>query len=215
MSGDVFALGRLGKLPYIGEADAALCRRRGKPRECASRRRRTGIVGNPIRNLSCPSTLPDVFCGDHLLLVRRYLPGAIDSGTESRSHNAIHPGIDVCLLLRQHSSTLLLIKKDDGLGGKALPTRRSCSGGSIRLSQLLGPGDGFQLSIETPVEQNQKAEPVRLHGSPVSSPCIRRRSGRVVQPISGIRKGLPEDFQIGVAGVFVAIEAEIGGVLPG
>src|SRR5208282_5697061 len=67
------------------------------------------------------------------------------------------------------------------------------------------------LRVGAAVEQNQKAETCRLEGLALSCPGIGLGARRIIQPIAGVREGLTEKLQIRVAGIIVAIKAEVSG----
>ena len=76
-------------------------------------------------------------------------------------------------------------------------------------AQPIGVRDRFQFRVEPPVEQNEKAEPRGLDAAAVSAQCS-TFARRIVQPVSGVGKSLPQRPKIGVAGIVVAVKAEVG-----
>ena len=44
----------------------------------------------------------------------------------------------------------------------------------------------------------------------MTNPAVQFLAGRIVQPVPGIRKSLVKSPEIGIAGVIVAVEAEVG-----
>src|SRR5579864_910057 len=151
----------------------------------------------------------NIFGSDHVTVVRRGNSGTINPDTKSRRGNAVNPGVNVSFLLRQHTSALLLVQKDNGVARKPLALRGCGGRARVGLSQACGVRHSFQLGIESAVEQHQKSESRGLDRGPMSGPAVGLRPGRIVQPISGVRKSLMKSLEIGVAGIVVAIEAEV------
>src|SRR5208337_1382759 len=83
------------------------------------------------------------------------------------------------------------------------------SGSRIRIAEPLCVGDGFQLGVQASVEEHEEAEAGGFDGDAMTGPGVRSLAGRVVEPVAGVGESLAEGFQIGVAGVGVAVEAEI------
>ncbi len=81
---------------------------------------------------------------------------------------------------------------------------------SVRFSEARGIGDGFQLRVEPSVEQHEKSEAGGLDRRPVPGPRVRLLAGRIVEPVPGVGKGLPQRLEVGVARVGVAVEAKVG-----
>src|SRR6202044_1510199 len=110
-------LWRLGKLPHFGKGNSGVSGARRSLGKSTAGRRRTGIVRDPVRDLSCAGVLADIVrCHDiFATLFCRRNAGAINSGAEAARGDSVHPGVNVGFLLRQHSATLFLVKKDDRL----------------------------------------------------------------------------------------------------
>lgn len=209
----ILALRRLRELPDFGESDSAFGGTGRTLRKCASRRGRASIVRDPISDLASGRVLVNVFSCDDVAVIGGGHAGTIDSSAKPSRRDAVDPGVDVGLLLGQHAASLFLIEKNDGRAGEAFAPS-SCSGGaSVRLAEASGVGHGSQLGVKAPIEENQKSKSGGLDGGAVSGPAIRRRSRRMVEPVSGVGEGLVESFEVGVAGVIVAVEAEVGSAL--
>ena len=74
-------------------------------------------------------------------------------------------------------------------------------------------GDSFQFGIEAAVEQHQEAEPGGFNGGTVAGPTIRLFAGGIIEPVARVGKSLAKGFQVSVAGIVVAVEAEVGATL--
>src|SRR4051794_12996731 len=207
--GNVLTARGLSELPDLGEVNAALARARRLLRKRASGRGRASLIDCPIRNLSRASGLANVFGRHHFFAIARAHAGAINSGAESGGHNGINPGVNVGLLLGEHAASLLLIEEDDGGAREAFAARGRGGDEGIRLSQSLRIGGSLQLRVHAAIKQNEKAEAGGLGRSAVSSPGIRGPTRRIVEPVSGEGKRLMKSFEIRVARVVVAIEAEV------
>src|SRR5579864_6398005 len=151
----------------------------------------------------------NIFGSDHVTVVRRGNSGTINPGTKSRRGNAVNPSVNVGFLLRQHASALLLVEKNNSVSRKTFPPCGCDCGARVGLSQACRVGYGFQLRVEPPIEQHQKSESRGLDRGPMSGPAVGLRPGSIVQPVSGIRESLFQSLKIGVAGIIVAIEAEV------
>lgn len=68
----------------------------------------------------------------------------------------------------------------------------------------------FQLRIKTSVEEDEKPESGRFHGSAVAGPTVGIFAGGVIKPIASVCESLAQSLQIGVTGIVVAIETEVG-----
>ena len=66
-----------------------------------------------------------------------------------------------------------------------------------------------ELVVEAAIEQHQESESGRLDSLPLALPGIRILAGRIVEPEAGIRKCLPQNFQVLIARILIAIEAEV------
>src|SRR4029077_1885659 len=155
-------------------------------------------------------SLANVFGGNGVFAIGGARAGAINSGAESCDADGINPCVDVGLLFREHAPALFLIEEDDCAAGKALAPGRRGGDEGVGLTQMLRVNDGFQLREETPVEQDEESESGRLHRGAMSSPGIRGRSGRIVEPVPSVGKRLTQSLESGVAGILVAVEAEVG-----
>ena len=215
--GHIFSLRRLRVLPDLGEADTALYWAWGMSgriyRKCTAGRGRAGIIDRPIDDLAASRILADIFRGDDIVVIFRCDPGAIDSGTESGGDHTVDPGVDISLLLWQHASALFLVEEDDGVRGKPFAAGGSGGGMRIGVAELRCASDRFQFCIEASIEEDEESEACGFNGSAVASPGVRLLAGRMVEPVAGVGESLVQGFQIGVAGVGIAVEAEEGGAL--
>ena len=50
----------------------------------------------------------------------------------------------------------------------------------------------------------------RVDGGAMTGPSVGRRSRRIVQPVSGVRKRLMKSLEISIARIIIAVEAEVG-----
>ena len=96
--------------------------------------------------------------------------------------------------------------------GKALTARGLGGGLRVGPAEAFGVGDRFQFGIEASVEQHEEAESGGFNGGAMAGPGIRLVAGRIVEPVSGVGESLAQGFEVGVAGVVVAVEAEVGGL---
>ena len=197
-------------MPDLGKANSARCWAGRLLRKCASRRWRTGIVRSPVHNLARTRVLANVFRGHDVSLVARGHAGTINSRTESGADNAIYPGVDVALLLREHAPALLLIQKDQSASSKALSSSCPRRLRGVSCPYSFGISDALQCGIKPPVKQDEETKSRGLNRCAMTSPTVRRFSRRIIQPISTVRKSLPQSFEIGVAGILIAIKTEIG-----
>ena len=152
---EIFPSRRLCELPQIRKIQPTL--RWLRRRNCAARRWRTRVIGDPKSDVSSARILANVFCRNHTCLpFFRRNPGAIDPGPESGGTDRIHPRVNVGLLLRQHATAFFDIQKNNRICRKALTPRRAGRRLAIQL-----PNAGsimFQLFVKTSVEQHEKSE---------------------------------------------------------
>ena len=102
--------------------------------------------------------MPDIFGSHNIAAVGCRYSGTIDARPKSRSDDRVDPGKDVGFLLGQHSTTLLLIEKNNSGAREAFARR--CRSGSlrVRLPKALGVRHCFQLRVESAIEQHEKSE---------------------------------------------------------
>src|SRR3954466_10084149 len=169
---NVAPLWRLSKLPYFRKVYSAFGRTGGPLGKRATWRRRTSVIGNPIRNLSSACVLPDVFGRDdgHTLAFLRRDSGAINARTETSRGDAIHPGIEIGFLLWQHAAAFFLIDENDCSGGKTFLSCGCNSFLAVGLPQPRGIGYRFQLGEKASVEDYEKSEPGGLQCLPLPDP---------------------------------------------
>ncbi len=143
----------------------------GKP---ASRRRRTCIVHHPEDDFSFARILPDILRGNHRTASPRRPcnTGTINSGAEAATSHAVHPGMDVGRLFRQHAPALFLIQKDDCVFREPFVLGGGDGVGRIRVPQGRRVRNPLQFHIETAIEQHQETEASGLDRFSVSHPCI-------------------------------------------
>ena len=79
--------------------------------------------------------------------------------------------------------------------------------------QASSHGNGFQFGIEATVEEHEKSEARGFDDRAVAEPSVRALAWRIVQPVTGVGKGLVQGFQVGITGIIVTVEAEVGGGL--
>ena len=209
----IFALRRLRELPDLGEGYAAFSgawRVRGK---CTARCRRARIINRPVNDLSSTGALANVVGGHNVRIIFVRDAGTVDAGAKSSGSDAVDPSVDVGLLLGQHASALLLIEKDECVRGEAFMVRGGSGGLRVRVSELRRMGNGFQFGVEATVEEHEKSEARGFDGRAVAGPSVRALAWRIVEPVTGVGKGLVQGFQIGIAGIIIAVEAEVGGGL--
>ena len=210
---EALPLRRLRKLPDFGKADPTLRRSRWPPRKRASRRGRTNVVGDKESNFSSARVLPNVVGShdtDFTFSCRN--SRAIDPRTKSGGSHGVHPCVDVSLLLGQHSPAFFNVEKNSGARWKALSPGRCDRGLPIRATQRRRVM--LQLFVKAAVEENKKSKSRRLKLRTLPCPGIRLSARRVVEPVSGKREGLPQSVEVRIAGIVVAVKAEIRGHLP-
>src|SRR5208282_551416 len=207
-SGNLFSLRRLRELPDLSEANSALGGAGRTGWEVASRSGRAGIVGDPISDVATGSVRANVFRSHNIAVIRSGDAGAVDTGAESGGRDRVDPGVDVSFLLGQHAPALLLIEEDDGLRRKAFAPRGSDGGLRVGVPKLGCVGNGFQFGVQTSVEEHEESEASGFDGGTMAGPGVRFLAGRIVEPVSRVRKSLPQDFQVRIAGISVAVEAE-------
>src|SRR5580698_1339432 len=181
-SGDVVSARRLGKLPDLGKTDSTVSAARRLAREDASRRGRTGIVGDEVYDPASTCVLANVVGGDDgcAMIFFGGNAGAVYSGAKTGSVHAINPGIDIGFLLRQHASALLLVEKDDGVSGESLAVCSGDSGSRVGFAECSGAGNSFQIGIQPAIEQQQKSESRSFQFRALPDPCVRARAWRAV-----------------------------------
>jgi len=167
-----------------------------------------GVVG--AVGVALAGAFANVFRSANVAVVRGGDAGAVDADAKPGGSDSVNPGVDVGLLLGQHASALLLIEKDDGVRGESFAACGGSSGVPVGIAQFSCVGNGFQFGVEAPVEEDEKSEAGGFHGGAVACPCIGALAGRAVEPVAGIGESLAEGFKAGVAGVVVAVEAEVG-----
>jgi len=215
VGGNIFALRGLRELPNVREADAAFGGTWRRFRKSAAGRGRTRVIDRPVDDVVCGAGAlarvgANIFGGDDVVVIGRWDAGAVDARAESSGGNAIDPRVNVGFLLGQHASALLLVEEDDGVRGKAFAARGSGGGLCVGVAELACVGDGFQFGVEASVEEHEKTEARGFDGGAVSGPGVRFFAGRIVEPVAGVGESLVQGFEIGVAGVGVAVEAEVG-----
>src|SRR5208282_4372640 len=146
---------------------------------------------------------------DVVVILRRNAR-AINAGAKPSGGHAVSPRVNVGLLLGQHASTLLLVEKDNCSFRKALALRRGSGRPSVSLAETRGIGHRFQFCIKPSVEEHEKPESGGFDGSSVAHPRIDLLVGRMIEPISCVRKSLTQSHQIRVARIFVAVETKVG-----
>ena len=200
-------------MPHFREVDAARGWTGRRLGEGASRRRRAGVVRDPIRNLPSSGVLPDIPGGDngHAAAFVSRNARTVNAGAKTGCGYAVRPGVNVRLLLGQHPSPFFLVQKDYCSLGKAFAPRRGCGNLGIGFAQPTGMGNRFQLRVKPPVEQHEKSEAGRLQCLALPNPGVRLFAGRMVKPEAGIGKCLPQQLQVRVSGIVVAIESQVGG----
>ena len=152
--------------------------------------------------------MADVFGSNDIAIVFCSDARAIDTGAESRSSYPIDPRVYVSLLLGQHASALLLIQEDDGCTRESFAARGCSRGSRVKPANARGGSDRFQFSVEASVEEDEKAEAGRFDGCTLASPGVRPLARRIIEPVASVRESLVQGFQIGVAGIVIAVEAE-------
>src|SRR3984957_1432964 len=210
VSGNIFTLRRLRELPDLGEANTAFAGAGWPLGKSTARRRRARVVNRPVDDLPSAGALTNFFRGHDIAVVCSGDARAVDASAESGGGDAVDPGVDVRLLLGQHASTLLLVEEDNGLRGKAFPACGSRGSLRVGLAKLRGVGDRFQFAIEPAVKEPEESEAGGFDGGALAAPSVCSLAGRIIEPVAGIGKGLVQSFQVGVAGVGVAVEAEGG-----
>ena len=86
-----------------------------------------------------------------------------------------------------------------------------CGGGSrVGVAEFCRAGDCLQIGIEASVEEYEESETGGFDGGAVAGPsgCLFARG--IVEPVAGVGESLVQGFEVGVAGVGVAVEAEVG-----
>src|SRR5215469_11879037 len=201
------APGRLDKLPHVGEWRPAIGRAGRLFRKDATRGWRAGILGDPIGKLSPLRVVANIVSShDTGLAFFGWNARAINARAEAGGGDRIGPGIDVALLLGQHAPAFFDIQKNDGLGGKPLAMGGCNRGLCVCLCQ--GNGILLQLLFQPAIEKDEKAEARGFEDRTLASPGIALRSGRIVEPVSGIREGLTKSLEVRVAGIVVAVETQ-------
>src|SRR5580692_1958072 len=121
------SLWRLSKLPYLGKRNASVCGTRRPFGKSAPRRRRTGIIRDPVNDFSGTRVLTNIVRSHDIFAAFfcRRNAGAVNPSLEAVLRDSVHPRINVCFLLGQHPAALLLIKEDDGSSGKPFTPCRS------------------------------------------------------------------------------------------
>ena len=115
-------------------------------------------------------------------------------------------------LLRQEPATLLLVEEDDGVVGKAFSMRGGDGRGRVLLSLIFGRQlAGFDLGVQPPVPQHEEAETRVAKLAPLPCPGVCLLAGRIVEPVAGEREVLPQIREAAIAGVIVAVEADVAG----
>lgn len=135
--------------------------------------------------------------------------GAVNSGSVSRASHAVSPRVDVGTLLGQHAATLLLVEEYGCAPGKALPLRRLYGCCSITCSNADSISRGLQLRVFPAVEQQQKSVARHLDRLAPAPPAVLIFTRRIVQPVAGEREGFPQSNHRCIAGIIVAIHAEV------
>src|SRR5580692_2034225 len=130
------SLWRLSKLPYLGKRNASVCGTRHPFGKSAPRRRRTGIIRDPVNDFSGTRVLTNIVRSHDIFAAFfcRGNTGAVDPGNKAACGYSVDPRVDVGFLLGQHPSTLFLIKENDGPSGKSFASRRDHSSPRIRLA---------------------------------------------------------------------------------
>ena len=162
LSREVFSPRRLCVLPDIRKRNVAGLRTRSASRKCASRGRWARVVCDPVNDFPSARVLTDILCRDHRgSTFWRRDTRTVNSRAESSRVYLIDPGINVGLLLGQHTAAFFLVEKNHGSLRKAFAAS-GCEGSFRVRSPERGRIDLLQLRIEPSVEQNQKTDPAAL-----------------------------------------------------
>src|SRR5579863_1858587 len=151
---------RLGVLPYVSKANTAVDGTRRALGKEATGRGRTGIVRDPIHDLSCAGILADIVGSDDILATF-FCSGnarAVDAGPKAACGDSIDPRIDVGFLLGQHAAALLLIKENRGSRRESFPPCRRHSRLRVGLAEFARVRNRLQLIEQASVEQYQESE---------------------------------------------------------
>ena len=143
------------------------------------------------------------------------LATGVYAGEEGGLCNGLGPRQQVVGLFGEQAAALFLVEEEDCAGRKALALGCGDGGGGVLASEcgrrLAIFGGAGQLRVETAIGEDQEAEAVAQQKVALAKPGVLRLAGRVGEPVSGEGEELAQFGQRGVAGVDVAVEAEIGG----
>ncbi len=109
------------------------------------------------------------------------------------------------------ATAFFLVEEDEGVGRKAFALGGGGSGGGILLSKLGWRGvSGFDLGFGAAVGQDEEAEALSGESGAFASPGVVSRARWVGEPEAGEVEVAAEGGKGGVAGVEVAVEADVG-----
>ncbi len=118
-------------------------------------------------------------------------------------------------MLAFEAAAFFLVEEEDGVGGEVFALGGGDGGGGVLLAESGGGGAGsFGLceisASRRPLARTRKPKLLRRRMSRLPAQVFGRLAGRVGEPVSGEGEVLAEGGKRGVAGVVVAVEADVG-----
>lgn len=139
----------------------------------------------------------------------------VEAGLVGRGGDGLGPGEEIGRLFGEKAASFLLIEEEDGTGGEAFATGCGDGGLSVGVAEGFGrcstePGVE-EVGVEATVEEDEEAEAVAEQDLALALPGVGGFAGRVVEPVAGEVEALSQGGKGGVAGVEIAVEAEVAG----
>ncbi len=147
--------------------------------------------------------------------VRDRLAADVRSGTETGGGEGLGPSEEVGGLFGGEAAAFLLVEEDKSVGREAFALGGGCGGLGVLLAlrggSLCGAlRGGFDLGFGAAVGQDEEAEALGEQRGPLAGPGVVDGTGRVGEPEAGEVEVAAEGGEGGVAGVDVAVEADVG-----
>ena len=144
------------------------------------------------------------------------LAADVGTGTEAGGGEGFGPGEEVGGLFGgQQAASFFLVEKDEGVGWEAFALGGCCGGECVFLAlgggSLRGALRGrLDLGFGAAVGEDEEAEALGEQRGPLAGPGVVSRAGWVGEPEAGEVEVTAQGGEGGVAGVEVAVEADVG-----
>ena len=139
------------------------------------------------------------------------LAAAVYAGTEAGDGEGLGPGEEVAGLFEGKAAAFFLVEEDERVRREAFAVSGGGGSRGVLLSERGRRGaSGLDLGFGSAVGQDQEAETLRRQDCAFARPGVVSRAGWVGEPEAGEVEVAAEGGEGGVAGVGVAVEADVG-----